>query len=53
LRGTPAVVIDERLLAALDAGLPDCCGVAVGVDRLLMLHLGAQRIDEVLAFARG
>ena len=48
--GLPEVPIDERLLAALEAGLPDCCGVALGVDRLVMLATGAQRIDEVVAF---
>jgi lysyl-tRNA synthetase class 2 len=49
-RGLPEVQIDERLLAALDAGLPDCAGVALGVDRLVMLVLGAADISEVIAF---
>jgi len=48
--GLPDVIIDERLLAALAAGLPDCCGVALGFDRTLMLAAGAQRIDAVLPF---
>ncbi len=49
-RGLPETAIDERLLAALDAGLPDCAGVALGFDRVLMLAAGATHIDEVLAF---
>jgi len=41
---------DGRLLAALDAGLPDCAGIALGLDRLLMLRQGARDLTEVLAF---
>ena len=40
---------DERLLAALDHGLPDCSGVAVGLDRVLMCAAGAATINAVIA----
>jgi len=49
-RSLTKVPVDQRLLAALDHGLPDCAGVALGVDRLVMLAAGAERIDEVIAF---
>ena len=44
---------DRRLIDALDAGLPDCAGVALGLDRLLMLVLGKGSLAEVLAFDSG
>jgi lysyl-tRNA synthetase class 2 len=49
-RALPVHRMDERLLAALAAGLPDCAGVAVGFDRVLMLAAGAAHIEEVLPF---
>ncbi|MDX1555311.1 MAG: EF-P lysine aminoacylase EpmA [Xanthomonadales bacterium] len=49
-RGEPEAPLDERLLAALEHGLPECSGVALGVDRLLMLMLNVDDIRTVLAF---
>ncbi len=48
--GLAAVPLDERLLAALTGGLPDCAGVALGFDRLVMLAAGARTLEEVIAF---
>ena len=48
--GLPVQPLDERLLAALTAGLPDCSGVALGFDRLVLLASGARQLDEVMAF---
>lgn len=49
-QGLPQMPHDERLVAALHSGLPDCAGVALGVDRLLMLALAASDIQSTLAF---
>lgn len=42
--------IDHHLIAALQSGLPECAGVALGIDRLIMLAIGCDHIDQVTAF---
>ena len=49
-RGLAIQQLDEDFLAALHSGLPDCAGVALGVDRLLMQKLEAQSLDQVMTF---
>ncbi|WGE71517.1 elongation factor P--(R)-beta-lysine ligase [Actinobacillus equuli subsp. haemolyticus] len=48
--GLSAQQLDTRFLAALKAGIPNCSGVALGVDRLMMIAMNAEKIDEVMAF---
>jgi len=48
--GKPIPKIDEDFLAALEKGMPECAGVALGLDRLYMLALGKSNIEDVLLF---
>lgn len=49
--GLPEIAADTALLSALEYGLPDCCGVAVGFDRLLMSLFGLSDIRRSMSFA--
>ncbi|MEP6883350.1 MAG: EF-P lysine aminoacylase EpmA [Gammaproteobacteria bacterium] len=49
-RGQAQPPLDEHMLAALAAGLPDCAGVALGFDRLAALAIGAPRLADAMAF---
>ncbi len=46
----PAVTVDGRFISALTSGLPECSGMAIGLDRLLMLATGSGTLADVLAF---
>ena len=50
-RGQVQPPVDERLLAALRAGIPDCAGVALGFDRVVAIALGAAGLAEAMAFS--
>lgn len=50
-KGKEGLPIDEEFLAALERGMPDCCGVAVGFDRLMMLRQQASSLAQVIPFA--
>jgi lysyl-tRNA synthetase class 2 len=49
-RGLAEVPIDTNFLAALERGMPDCAGVALGIERLLMAMTGSDDIADALAF---
>jgi lysyl-tRNA synthetase class 2 len=49
-RGLAEYPLDEAFLSALDAGLPECAGVAVGLERLMMVLLDTDSLDEVMPF---
>ncbi len=48
--GLPKQALDSRFLGALKAGIPKCSGVALGVDRLIMLAMEKENINEVISF---
>jgi len=46
----PVYPLDDEFISAIKSGLPPCSGIALGVDRLLMVLVGAASLDEVIAF---
>jgi lysyl-tRNA synthetase class 2 len=50
-RGQLQPPLDENLLAALENGMPDCAGVALGFDRLVAIAVGADRLSGAMSFA--
>lgn len=51
--GKNTLPIDEDFIKALESGIPDCCGVAVGFDRLMLLKCGKDSLEDVLPFSWG
>ncbi|MFA3791706.1 elongation factor P--(R)-beta-lysine ligase [Aliiglaciecola sp. SL4] len=49
--GLTEIGLDEHFMAAMENGLPDCSGVALGVDRLVMIACEVQNIDQVMSFS--
>ena len=49
-QGLPPIEIDKRFLTALSHGLPPCAGIAVGLDRLLMIKAKTRNILDVMSF---
>jgi lysyl-tRNA synthetase class 2 len=50
-RGQVQPPLDENLLAALEHGMPDCAGVALGFDRLVAIALGTNRLADAMSFS--
>jgi len=50
-QGKAVPTIDEDFLAAMAENMPECAGIAVGFDRVLMAALGAETLQQTLAFA--
>lgn len=48
-QGLPTIPTDQNLLAALP-NMPECSGIALGIDRLLMVSMNKMKIDQVIAF---
>jgi lysyl-tRNA synthetase class 2 len=48
--GYPQVPYDQRLITALQQGLPDCAGVALGLDRLIMIAANSTNISDIISF---